>query len=210
MERKLGKVFTYNGKIYKVVPGYGCENCGFKNLRCNMRTFSEVRGACDSSMRKDNTYVIFKEVKKHMDIKNNQLIIEIPEGMEIDLKNSDLANGIVKFKKKRITYESVEDALKLGKNCKSIIINESNASKLVALSRLMNIAKYYNKDWKPDWNDRDKHKYYIIYNNASDSYSIDYNYSYIYSNVYFKDKEDALEVITNPNFKAILDTIYKN
>lgn len=161
-------------------------------------------------MRKDNTYVIFKEVKKHMDIKNNQLIIEIPEGMEIDLKNSDLTNGIVKFKKKRITYESVEDALKLGKNCKSIIINESNASKLVALSRLMNIAKYYNKDWKPDWNDRDKHKYYIIYNNASDSYSIDYNYSYIYSNVYFKDKEDALEVINNPNFKDILDTIYKN
>lgn len=30
MERKLGEVFTYNGKIYKVVPGYGCENCGLR------------------------------------------------------------------------------------------------------------------------------------------------------------------------------------
>lgn len=209
MERKLGEVFTYNGKIYKVVPGYGCENCGFKNLRCNMRTFSEVRGTCDSSMRKDNTYVIFKEVKKHMDIKNNQLIIEIPEGMEIDLKNSDLANGIVKFKKKRITYESVEDTLS-SENYAGAVINTSNGIKLEALNKLMNIAKYYNKDWKPDWNDRDKHKYYIIYNNAGDTYSIDYNCIYIYSNVYFKDKEDALEVITNPNFKAILDTIYKN
>lgn len=29
MERKIGEVFTYNGKTYKVVSGYGCENCGF-------------------------------------------------------------------------------------------------------------------------------------------------------------------------------------
>ena len=208
MERKLGEVFTYNGKIYKVVPGYGCENCGFKNLRCNMRTFSEVRGACDSSMRKDNIYVIFKEVKKHMDIKNNQLTIEIPEGMEIDLKNSDLANGIVKFRKKEITYDDILQAY--ATDFGGIRVPTHCIDKILAISQLMNIAKHYNGDWKPDWNDRDKHKYYIIYNNTSDTYSIDYNYSYIYSNVYFKNKEDVLKVITNPNFKTILDTIYKN
>lgn len=84
-------------------------------------------------------------------MKNNQLTIDIPEGMEIDLENSDLAKGIIRFKQITITYENVEDALKLGKNCKSIIINENNASKLVNLSKLMNIAKYYNRDWKPDW-----------------------------------------------------------
>lgn len=89
-----------------------------------------------------------------MEIKNNQLTINIPEGMEIDLENSDLAKGIVRFKQSTITYKYVEDTLKLGKNCKSIIINESNASKLVALSRLMNIAKYYNGDWKPNWSDK--------------------------------------------------------
>mgnify|MGYP006982274177 CR=1 FL=1 len=49
--------------------------------------------------------------------------------MEIDLENGDLAKGIVRFKQS--TYE---DTLKLGKNCKSIIIN---APKLVTLSRLM-------------------------------------------------------------------------
>lgn len=210
MERKLGEVFTYNGKIYKVVPNpvFSCEGCAFK-ASCFCSADSNIVGKCFKYLRNDKTRIIFKEVKKHMDIKNNQLIIEIPEGMEIDLKNSDLANGIVKFKKKRITYESVEDALS-SENYAGAVINTSNGIKLEALNKLMNIAKYYNKDWKPDWNDRDKHKYYIIYNNASDSYSIDYNYSYIYSNVYFKDKEDALEVITNPNFKAILDTIYKN
>lgn len=63
MERKIGEVFTYNGKTYQVVPDYGCENCDFKDLRCNIRAFSEVRGACDNSMRKDNNNVIFKEIK---------------------------------------------------------------------------------------------------------------------------------------------------
>ena len=210
MERKIGEIFIYNGKTYQVVSGYGCENCGFKDLRCNMRTFSEVRGACDSSMRKDGTNVIFKEVKKHMEIKNNQLTIDIPEGMEIDLENSDLAKGIVKFKKKDITYENVEDALKLGKNCKSIIINESNASKLVALSKLMNIAKYYNGDWKPDWSNTDEYKYYIIYSYKDNIYAIDYSYYYTYSTIYFKNRKDAIAVINNPNFRDILDKIYKN
>lgn len=52
-----------------------------------------------------------------MEIKNNQLTIDIPEGMEIDLENSDLANGIVKFKHKRnITCDDIEIALNLPSN----------------------------------------------------------------------------------------------
>lgn len=145
-----------------------------------------------------------------MEIKNNQLTIDIPEGMEIDLENSNLVKGIVKFKKKNITYENVQDALKLGKNCKSIIINEGNASKLVALSKLMNIAKYYNGDQKPDWSNIDKYKYYITYNGVDDTYAVDYNSIYTYSNIYFKNRKDAQTVIDNPNFGSILNTIYKN
>lgn len=145
-----------------------------------------------------------------MEIKNNQLTIDIPEGMEIDLKNSDLTKGIVKFKKKNIIYEDVEDTLKLGKNCKSIIVNENNASKLAALSKLMNIAKYYNGDWKPDWNNTNSNKYIIIYNNNNNTYEADYNCSYTYNNIYFKNRKDAITVINNPNFKDILDVIYKN
>lgn len=143
-----------------------------------------------------------------METNSNTLTIEIPEGMEIDLENSDLAKGIVKFKKKDITYEDVEYTLKLGKNCKSIIINESNAPKLVTLSRLMNIAKYYNGDWKPDWSDSNEYKYSIIYNR--NTYKVDHNWTSISSNIYFKNKDDAQAVIDNPNFKDILDAIYKN
>ena len=143
-------------------------------------------------------------------MENNQLIIDIPEGMEIDLENSDLANGIVKFKQNTITYEDVEDALKLCIHRKGIIVNESNVSKLVNLSKLMDIARYYNRDWKPNWNGSAQRKYFITYNKSEDAYSVDYNISYTYNNIYFSTKEDAISVIFNPNFKPILDAIYKN
>ena len=39
-----------------------------------------------------------------MEINNNQLTIDIPEGMEIDAENSDLTKGVIKFKPKDITY----------------------------------------------------------------------------------------------------------
>ena len=205
MERKIGEVFTYNGKTYQVVKSDMCMDCAFRENECSI--IRSRIGLCTTSTRSDKTDVVFKEIN-NMEIKNNQLTIDIPEGMEIDLENSDLAKGIVKFKKKDITYENVEDALKLGKNCKSIIINESNASKLVTLSKLMNIAKYYNKDWKPDWNNSDKSKYYIRYNTGT--YAVDCNYTYNYGNIFFKNKKDAQAVIDNPNFRSILDAIYKN
>ena len=206
MERKIGEIFTCDGKTYQVVEGITCEGCSFmKNDHCF--SINKLLGLCSDTNRTDKTGIIFKEIN-NMEIKNNQLTIDIPEGMEIDLENSNLAKGIVKFKKKNITYENVEDALKLGKNCKSIIINESNASKLVTLSKLMNIAKYYNKDWKPDWNNSDKSKYYIRYNTGT--YAVDCNYTYNYGNIFFKNKKDAQAVIDNPNFRSILDAVYKN
>ena len=145
-----------------------------------------------------------------METNSNTLTINIPEGMEIYLEKSNLAKGIVKFKKKDITYEDVEDTLKLGINCKSIMVNKNNVSKLVVLSKLMNIAKYYNGDWKPDWNNQNEYKYFIIYNNNDNTYIVDYHWRYIRNDIYFKNREDAIAVINNPNFKSILSDIYKN
>lgn len=207
MERKIGEVFTCNGELYRVVRGFSCNGCAFmKDGSCY--TVNELLGPCDYATRSDKTGIIFKEIKD-MEIKNNQLTIDIPEGMEIDLGNSNLAKGIVKFKKKDITYVNVEYALKLGKNCKSIIINESNASKLVALSKLMNIAKYYNGDWKPDWYSYAS-KFSISFNHTSRKYRVDSSDSMTSGNVLFKKSEDAQAVIDNPNFRDILDAIYKN
>lgn len=205
MERKIGEIFTCDGKTYQVVKGITCDGCCILHDHCF--SIRESLGPCVDANRTDKTGIIFKEIN-NMEIKNNKLIIEIPEGMEIDIKNSNLAKGIVKFKKKDITYEDVEYTLKLGKNCKSIIINESNASKLVALSRLMNIAKYYNEDWKPGWDNLNEHKYFITCEDGI--YKVSYCWMSNCNNIFFKNREDVQAVIDNPNFRDILNKIYKD
>lgn len=204
MERKIGEIFTYNGKIYQVVKSDTCTNCAFRENDCSI--IRSRIGLCVSSIRFDKTNVVFKEIK--MEIKNNQLTIDIPEGMEIDLENSDLAKGIVKFKKDNITYKNIEDTLNLEINSKIMVANINNISKLRALNKLMNIAKYYNGDWKPNWSDQNEYKYFIIY--KGDIYKVDYNWTIISNNIYFKNEKDAQAVIDNPNFRDILDAIYKN
>lgn len=67
----------------------------------------------------------------------------------------------------------------------------------------MNIAKYYNGDWKPDWNDLNEYKYFIVYN--CNTYKVDYNWKAIYDRIYFKNKKDVQAVIDNLNFRAILN-----
>ena len=198
MERKVGEVFTYNGKTYEVVKGSKCENCDIKG-RCV--STSSTFGLCFRGYRSDKTSIVFKEIK---DMENNQLTINIPKGMEIDLEKSDLTKGIVKFKKKDITYDDilqVIDSVKLRVSTYCI-------DKILAISQLMNIAKYYNGDWKPNWNNLNECKYHIMCNNGA--YAVDYSYIYVYSNIYFKNKEDAIAIINNPNFRDILDAIYKN
>ena len=204
MERKVGEIFTYNGKTYQVVKDNTCEGCAFMK-NCHCFSIGKLLGLCSYTNRTDKTGVIFKEIND-MEIKNNQLTIDIPEGMEIDLKNSDLAKGIVKFKKKDITYDDILQAY--ATDFGGIRVPNHCIDKILAISQLMNIAKYYNKDWKPDWNNSDKSKYYIRYNTGT--YAVDCNYTYNYGNIFFKNKKDAQAVIDNPNFRSILDVIYKN
>ena len=146
---------------------------------------------------------MFKEIKG---MENNQLNIKIPEGFKIDLENSDLAKGIVKFKKKDITYDDILQAY--ATDFGGIRVPNHCIDRILAISQLMNIAKYYNGAWKPDWNNSDRPKYYIRYNTGT--YAVDCNYTYNYGNIFFKNKEDAKAVIDNPNFRDILDKIYKN
>ena len=203
MERKIGEIFTYNGKTYQVIETNACKDCAFKVRLCE--AIESITGTCIPGERTDNTSVSFKLIN-NMEIKNNQLTIDIPEGMEIDLENSDLAKGIVKFKKKDITYDDILQAY--ATDFGGIRVPNHCIDKILAISQLMNIAKYYNGDWKPDWNNSDKSKYYIRYNTGT--YAVDCNYTYNYGNIFFKNKKDAQAVIDNPNFRDILDKIYKN
>ena len=204
MERKIGEIFIYKDKTYQAVEveiDEECKGCAFEFSSC----CTSLLGDCSPTHRTDGASVIFKEINN---MGNNQLTIDIPEGMEIDLENSDLAKGIIKFKKKYITYDDILQECPT--NFSELRVRNHCLNKIIAISQLMNIAKYYNGDWEPDWNNIDKYKYYIIYNSSDDTYAVDYNSIYTYSNIYFKNREDAIAVINNPCFKNILDNIYKN
>lgn len=209
MERKLGEVFTYNEERYQVVKGSLCNSCAFiKNGSCY--SLNELLGPCDCTKRSDKTNVIFKKIKD-MEIKNNQLTIDIPEGMEIDLENSNLAKGIVKFKKKDITYDDILQAY--ATDFGGIRVPTHCIDKILAISQLMNIAKFYNKNWDYNASDDNSIGYAIYYGAHLDNGGYLYNTISPQSSVYygvpvFKNKEDAQAVIDNPNFRSILNTVF--
>ena len=206
MERKIGEIFIYKDKTYQVVEveiDEECKGCAFEFSSC----CTSLLGDCSPTHRTDGASVIFKEIN-NMEIKNNQLTIDIPEGMEIDLENSDLAKGIVKFKKKYITYDDILQ--ECSTNFSGLRVRNHCINKIIAISQLMNIAKYYNKDWNPNWRSLEESKYYIYYSTRSNTYGVANTSSTKYGNIYFRLYKDAQAVIDNPNFRDILDAVYKN
>lgn len=140
---------------------------------------------------------------------DNKLFLDIPKGMEVDVEKSDLKAGIISFKKKKLfCYEDVIDTL-IDRGLRPVVANvtNSNVEKIVALDKLMDIAKCYNGDWKPDWKNSNEYKYNIMRTNE---YGITSSSNYNEGAIYFKNKEDAQAVIDNPNFRSTLDAIYKD
>ena len=166
MERKIGEIFTYGNKTYQVVKvgiGIGCKGCAFETSGCS--TYKFFLGHCFYIFRRDNTRVIFKLINNNMEIKNNQLTIDIPEGMEIDTENSSLAEGIIKFKSKCITYSKIINSFNSITNT-NVYIHSSDTKALKAIAQLMNIAKYFNGDWEYITN-VDKCGYMIAYDKTT-------------------------------------------
>ena len=138
-----------------------------------------------------------------MEIKDNKLIIDIPKGMEVDTENTDEAKGVIMLRKKKdITYEEI---VKLG-----FCVNSEIGIKAQAIAQLINIAKYYNGDWEPEWNNRNEDKYYIYCKRVTGECLVDANLTDVTNAIYFKNKADAQAVIGNPDFRPILDAIYKD
>ena len=223
MERKIGEVFTYKSKSYQVVKSATCIECAFGKKICSL--LKSYIGHCTPSTRTDKTSVVFKLISN---MENNQLTINIPEGYEIDKENSTFE--CIKFKpiKKYLTYKEIAE--KLNKDICFFIAKGKIQSysqyasydnpdvansyrqieKILAINQLMNIAKYYNGDWKPDWNNKKNPKFYISFDSESSFYEARCGYIMSCHIVYFKNRKDAQAVIDNPNFRDILDAIYKN
>ena len=205
MERKIGEIFTYKGKTYKILKAIdGCKGCIFHTQ--SGTCINEIE-SCFAVDREDKTSIIFKEIN-NMEIKNSQITIDIPKGMEIDTENSDFTKGVIKFKPKYITYNDIVNSINSIYSINALV-QSGDMIKLEAIEQLMSIARYYNKDWRPNW-DNSKEKKYLI---KSDSYTgeffVDYDLTINLGGIYFKNKEDAQSVIDNLNFREILDAFYK-
>lgn len=157
-------------------------------------------------------------------MKTKEVKIQVPEGYEIDREESTL--DCIKFKpiKKIITYKDVCNELfkhsyyfisehgliifYTGKNKfdTNNALTTHQLEKILALNQLLNIAEYYNRLHSTAIN-----TYTIVYNKVNKMYHVDMSSS-IYSfgiKAFFNRKEDVQAVIDNPNFREILDTVYK-
>lgn len=161
-----------------------------------------------------------------MDLSN--LTIIPPEGMEYYIEN-----GEVRFKRKLSLYDIYNELFSNSKmyyideygsaskrikcdnpffidysqsenNC----VSKKQANKLLAINKLMNVAKYLNGDWKPDWSNIKESKYYI-YITAYSSIEVAsscHNNSCV---VVFKSKElaqQAVDILGEETIKLALST----
>lgn len=119
---------------------------------------------------------------------SQSLEFKIPEGYIFDKDNS--TENVIRFKpiKKKTTYKDICRELFLDKpswrlrdtgvigcvNCtssanihhSSISTSYEQLEQLLALNKLMNVAKYLNGDWEPNWNDEFEDKIYFYYSSG--------------------------------------------
>lgn len=146
---------------------------------------------------------------------------DLPKYYVIDKEHSDLDKGIIRFKNKWLSleqlyklsennnYHTYLSEIKYYRNDKTCEVRE----KLIALANLMDIARYFNGGWEYHVN-QDVVGYLISYDRfvKEPCYNIRKNDSttdVYYGNPVFKNEADAQYVIDNPNFRDILDKIFK-
>lgn len=197
-----------------------------------------IFGECSSLRRLDKKSVVFVEISNNTSkdeyykltplwIDNDSIQLrpvefDLPNGYVIDKEHSDLDKGIIRFKSKWLTLEQIYNLAKAtnyhtylseikdSTDDKSCTIRE----KLIALANLMDIASYFNDGW--EYNVTEKVVGYSIayykfveephYSVCEINNSV---YTY-YGSPVFKNKADAQYVINNPNFRSILDIIFKS
>lgn len=142
-----------------------------------------------------------------------EIKITVPEGYEIDKDNSTFE--CIKFKKKGLTYLNVHKALfgdgnyyyiSVGGNIvrgenssvgefSHLAKHSSQLERILALNKLMNVAKYLNGDWEPDWKNVNQHKWIIKWDNFNCTFDTSYWITCQTGTVCFKTPDLALQAI---------------
>lgn len=196
-----------------------------------------IFGECSSFDRYDSKSVVFVEIPNNNNNKSKDnskdeyyniipLCVDdnpsklkpvefvLPKDYVIDKEHSDLDKGIIRFKNKWLSITEIYDALFDRKEItyRQNLKDFSN-TKMLVISNLIDIAKYFNSDWKYNPNDKENGYCIAYYANEKEPHyevrTIVPNISVYYGNIVFKNKADAQYVIDNPNFREVLDKIFK-
>lgn len=196
-----------------------------------------IFGECSSLRRLDKKSVVFVEISKDdskyeyykispLYVYNNPAQLRpiefvLPNGYMIDKDHSDLDKGIIRFKSKWLSLEQMYNMAKATNyhTCLSEIKDSTGdktctvREKLIALANLMDIARYFNGGWEYNVTE-EVVGYSIAYYKFVEKphYSVcklDKSVYTYYGSPVFKNEADAQYVIDNPNFRDILDNIFK-
>ena len=214
-----------------------CTNAEFTNIKKSDNLLSReqrfsIFGECSNYNRADGTSIVFKEIPKDdskdeyykvlpLWIDDNSIQLkpvefDLPNGYVIDKYNSDLDKGIIRFKRKWLSIEEVYDALFKRKEVtyRQNLKDFSNI-KMLVIANFMDIAKYFNGNWNYKSNGNDC-GYIIAYDKTTTEpydyqiVSINADTDMYFGNITFKNETDARYVIDNPNFRKVLDKIFKS
>ena len=172
---------------------------------------------------------VINNPKENNNMETKEIKINVPEGYEIDKENSTFER--IKLKPiKKLTYKDVAEELffeglfaidfngeirhassSSNSQCdRNNATNKKQLERLLALNQLLNIAEYYNRKSPKEGN-----KVYCINfderNKTTEYFVGEYTRPMIARGLIpmFNRRADVSAVIYNPNFKAILDLVYK-
>lgn len=177
----------------------GISNQDVTNINNGKATLSKLRIPSDGSAVEypipDNLQFFFDEEGKLMvrqKIEGDENPTDAGEGKPItydDVCKELFLNKKEYFVRDRIIMSETADefSYKDIDNCTS----EAQAKRLIAFNKLMNIAKYLNGDWKPNFEDSSKNWY--IFKDIL--YGVTFNYTTNQGIVYFKNADLADEAI---------------
>lgn len=147
-------------------------------------------------------------------METKELKIQIPKGYEIDKENSTFECIKSKPINRYVTYKDIcknnfnNEKIYYIEPFGQVQLNKKQLERALALNQFIKIAEYYNRinDSKEYW------KYYIKHTTNAGYKVYCHNKYFEINEIYpfFNKKEDAQAVIDNPNFREILDIVYKD
>ena len=166
MERKIGEEFEYNGVRLKVVEGFYCNHCYFRdkheNEACSRSEHILVSGPCSIQKREDHNSVQFIEIKNERMKDQETKSLPIPEGWEF----AGYDNGEVKIRRVEpelpTDYGKALDAVGVSK-IHSVLVPRDMYRAVNALCKLLicRNAWWQKLGWKPDFRSAFVAKYII-------------------------------------------------